>query len=260
MTKVQNRKLVCLMLAIVYLIVFTSSPAVYATSKSSVNSVTSVSKGSAEISRICSQGNKSVGVTILSYASREGSLSFNNSAYSRLDIEQKRTFMEIALGATKECNLGKQQKNKVYNFIAKQDSTVSAAMKYLKTDTSADFVSAQAWFRPFSSPISTVMGFLCIVIFVTLGFSFIFDVSYLVLPGFQLIVERGEENKKPIGVSKEAWKANKQTEDVNEGQSAMILYLKKRIPVIFLIALSLGYLISGKIYDICVWFIDAYNI
>lgn len=260
MTKVRNSRFLCLILSMLFIIVLALGEPVYASSTTDVDSVTSVATGSSEITRICSQGNNSVGIIILNYNSGEGSLSFDNSAYSGLDIEQKRTFMETALGATKECNLGSQQKNRVYNFIAKQDSTVSAAMKYLKTDTSADFASAQAWFKPFSSPISTVMGFLCIVIFVTLGFSFIFDVSYLVLPGFQLIVEHGDDNKKPFGVSKEAWKANRETESVNESKSAMLIYVKKRISVILLIAICLGYLISGKIYDLCVWFIDAFNI
>lgn len=261
MTKVRNSRFLCLILSMLFIIVLALGEPVYATSNSDVNSTTSVTQGSAEISSICSQGNNSIGgVKVLDYNSGEGLLSFNNSKYSGLDIEQKRTFMETALGATKECNLGKQQKNRVYNFIAKQDSTVSAAMKYLKTDTSADFVSAQAWFKPFSNPISTVMGFLCIVIFIALGLSFIFDTAYLVLPGFQLIVEHGEDNKKPFGVSKEAWKANRETESVNESKSAMLIYVKKRIPVILLIAICLGYLISGKIYDLCVWFIDAFNI
>lgn len=257
MLRVQARRFLCLMLFLSALII-SMGTSVYA--RDNVSSVATVAKGSAEVSRICSQSNKAVGVNVLSYSSRDGSLSFNNSAYSGLDIEKKRLFMETALGATKECNLGKQQKNRVYNFIAKQDSTVSAAMKYLKTDTSADFVSAQAWFRPFSSPISTVMGVLCIIIFVSLGFSVIFDIAYLVLPGFQLLVERGEEDKKPFGVSKDAWKANRETESVTESKNVMTVYLKKRAPLVFLVALCLGYLISGKIYDLCIWFIDAYNI
>lgn len=259
MSKVKSNRLVCLILIALSLLMFMCQP-VHAAS-SDVDSVVSVVSGSAEISRICSQANNSVGGTkILEYDSANGVLGFKNSTYSSLDIEQKRTFMETALSATKECGLGTQQKNKVYNFIADQDSTTSAAMKYLKSDTSADFVAAQAWFRPFSNPISTIMGVLCLLIFIFMGLSMVFDIAYLVLPGFQLILERGDEHKRPFGVSKEAWKANRETESVNVSDNVLTVYLKKRIPVMLLIAICLGYLISGKIYDLFIWFIDAYNI
>lgn len=259
MTKVKQSRLVCVILVIVSVILLLSEP-VFASSD--VDSVTTVVTGSAEVAKICSQANNSLGTgtKILNYNSSTGELSFSNSSYGVLDIEDKRVFMEKALSATKECNLGTQQKNKVYNFIAEQDSTISAAMKYLKTDTSADFVTAKAWFRPFSNPISSVMGILCLLIFIFMALSMVFDIAYLVLPGFQLILEHGEEHKRPFGVSKEAWKANREVEKSDNDSSILTVYLKKRIPVIFLVALCLGYLISGKIYDLFIWFIDAYNI
>ena len=39
----------------------------------------------------------------------------------------------------------------------------------------------------------------------------------------------------------------------------MRLYLKKRIPIFILVSMILGWLISGKIYDIVVYFMDAFH-
>ena len=240
------------------LMVVSSCQIVFA--ETSVDSVADVVKNSGVVQQICHLANTVSGRHIMSYDASNGSLTFSNAEYSKLDSDEKHTFMGKVLSCVKSSSLGPQQKNKVYNFIVSQDSATTAAMKYLKSDTSADFVSAQGWFRPFSSPISTVMGFLCIVIFVFLALSMVFDIAYLILPGFQLLVEHGEPNKKPFGVSNEAWKTNREIANANNTENVMSVYMKKRVPVILLIAICLGYLISGKIYDLVVYFIDAFSV
>lgn len=242
-------------------------PLSYVTVKAGVNSSTSVSTNSPEISSIVSQTNstskKEYGksLTILKYTKDKGILSFNNTNYAKLSVDSKKIVMDKALSATKESSLGNQQKNRVYNFIAKQDESVSSAIKYLKTDVSADFVEAKEWFEPFSGPISSVLGFLSILIFVFLALSIMFDLCYMLLPGFQFILERGEPHKRPFGVSVEAWKTTRYFEsNSDDNRSILTVYLQKRIPSMFLIALSLGYLISGKIYDLLVFCMDSFNI
>lgn len=227
---------------------------------SDVDAVVSITKNAGEVSSICNSSNALLmGKKVLSYNSAEGTLTFSNSNYSELDFNQRRLFMERALLSTKESHLGTQVKNKMYNFIAEQDSSVSAAMKFLKSDTSADFAEAKAWFLPFSSPISIVLGVLCLTIFVFMGASMVFDAGYMVLPGMQGILERGDPNKRPFGVSNEAWKATKKAEESDSDIGVMGLYVKMRLPVILIVSLCLGYLITGKIYDILVYFIDAFS-
>lgn len=225
-----------------------------------VDSRISVLKSSSACSNICKQANNSVGKTILTYKSAKGILIFSNKTYSKLSTEKKNTFMETALLATKKSELGKQQKSRIYNFIEEQDTSITAAMKYLKNDTSADFVEARNWFRPFSGPISTLMGFLCIVIDVFIGLSILFDLAYLSLPAMQLLLERGEPNKRPFGVSIEAWKTNREAENFSEKSTVMSMYVKKRIPSIILVSACLGYVVSGKIYDLITYFINAFSI
>ena len=227
--------------------------------RSDVDAVVTLQPGLSEVSSVCAQANATVGEEILVYTGNDGMLTFSNKLYSELDMEQKREFMKVALAATKETSLGVQQQNKLYNFIYEQDNSVSAAVRYLQSDTSADFVAAKAWFRPFSSPLSTVMGVLCLMIFIFMGLSIVFDCAYLALPFFQGLLERGEERKRPFGVSREAWAANREVETDERHRGVFTLYLGKRIPAIILMSLCLGYVISGYIYDIVIYFIDAFS-
>ena len=227
--------------------------------RSDVDATITMQPSQGEISSVCAQANATVGEDILVYTGDDGVLTFNNKLYSELDMEEKREFMRVALAATKETSLGVQQQNRLYNFIYEQDNAVSAAVKYLQSDTSADFVAAKEWFRPFSSPLSTVMGVLCLLIFIFMGFSIIIDVAYLSLPFFQGLLERGEERRRPIGVSREAWAANKEVETDERHRGIFSIYLGKRIPAIILMSICLGYVISGYIYDIIIYFIDAFS-
>lgn len=214
---------------------------------------------SGEIANVCNQANTVAGLKILVYSS-DGVVTFSNNLYSELDVNQKRQFMETALGATRATGLGSQQKNKLYNFIAEQDNTTSAAIKYLKSDASADFVAAKSWFHPFSKYIAPVLGLICLLVFMFLAMSILFDCAYLVLPMFQGLLERGEPNKRPFGVSREAYLTMK---DINnpkyEGRNILSVYMSKRLPVIIVCAICLGYLVTGKIYDIMVFIVDAFS-
>lgn len=254
----KNRKKLVLVVLMLLQIFIISIPVFADTT--SVDSVVELSKNSSEINVIVAHSNMaSNGVKVLSYNAKEGVLAFSNKKYATLEVDVKQNFMQTALNATRKSHLGKQVKNKMYNFIADQDSTVSSAVKYLQSDVTADFAEAKLWFAPFSGPISTILGLLCIFIFVFMGGSIAFDLAYLVLPGFQLILERGEEHRRPFGVSNSAWKTNKQVEDEKCQEGVLSIYLKKRIPEIFIIAICLGYLISGKIYSLMVYFIDAFS-
>lgn len=179
-----------------------------------------------------------------------GKVTFWIETYNQLSAEEKQSFMVNALAVVRSSSLGTKSKNQLYNFIAECDSTVSQSIRYLTEDTMADLVTARSWLRPFSSTISKVTGFLSIFIFLILGLGMLFDIAYLALPLAQLALEKGEPNKKPFGVSAEAWKVNREISgDINNSKNVVVEYLKRRGVVIAVIAICLGYLISGKIYD-----------
>lgn len=230
----------------------------------SVESTISVIENSAEIANICVQANNSVDINekILSYSSSNkqgGLLKFNNRVYNDLDSDEKYLFMETALSAVSSTSLNAKNKNKVYNFIAGQDTPVSNTMKYLQSNANADFLEAKKIFDPFSGIIGTALGVLCVLIFLFCGFSILFDVFYLVIPGVQAILERGEETKKPMGVSREAYSALRDAEKDTEYKNVMTIYFKRRIGLLIVMCICIGYLISGKIFDVIAYVIDAFT-
>lgn len=255
MLKAKSKKQSFLLLCV---LLFLMSSVAFA--RSDVDSVVNVGEGQNVLTGICSRANQVAdGREILVYTSGDGLLSFSNKEYVELDMDTKREFMETALKLTKESGMGTQLKNKVYNFIEQQDETTSAAVKYLKSDASADFVAARSWFRPFGSAIGIVMGVMCLLIFVFLAASVAFDLCYMLIPGVQAILEGGEENKKPFGVSREAYKTVREVESSAEYKSVLSIYLKRRVGIVLLCALCLAYIISGQIYDILVFLIDAFS-
>lgn len=257
-----NKRMVSLLCYISLLLALTFSMGISTSvfaDRSDVDSVVNIGEGQGAVASICARANDVSGTDILVYTGNDGILSFSNKLYAELDMETKRQFMETALKTTKESSLGTQAKNKVYNFIEKQDETTSAAVKYLKSDASADFAEARAWFRPFSSGFGVVMGVMCLLIFMFLGASIVFDLCYLLIPGVQLLLERGKSNERPVGVSREAWKTQQDLERKTEYENALTIYLKRRVGIIFVCSLCLGYVISGKIYDVIVFFIDVFT-
>lgn len=243
-------------LAQLYMVLFIS---ITCYAKDEIDTVGQMPANQGAITAVASRANKLAGVTVISYDITTGVITFSNKNYATLDTDQKKEFMEDTLSYIKSTNLGVTTKNKLYNFVASQDESVSSAVRYLKTDTSADFNEARKWFAPFSGPISTFLGFMCIMIFAFLSLSIVFDVSYLVIPLMQPLYERGEENKKPWGVSVEAWNTKKEVEQPgNESKQVMQLYMRKRIPVFILTALVLGWLVSGKIYDLVAWIMNSF--
>lgn len=55
----------------------------------------------------------------------------------------------------------------------------------LKKGVYADITSGAAWFKPFSNPLSTFLGFLAIAVISLLGVRSIVDISYIAIPFFQ---------------------------------------------------------------------------
>lgn len=229
--------------------------------RSDVDSVAYVGESHNVIYSICDTANKQVGRDILVYTSADGLLTFSNKEYSELVVSEKRDFMEVALLSTKESNLGTQTKNKVYNFIAEQDTTSSQAVKYLRSNASSDFASAAALLKPFTPGIGMALGVLSLGIFLFIGLSIVLDCAYLTLPLFKSVMDR-DDGKRPRFISREAFSATVESEmSVGSGnyREAIGPYIIRRIKAIVLMALALGYLISGQIYDLVAYFVDAFS-
>lgn len=243
------------------LIVSFLCPVVSFASREEVDAVVYIAKNQPELNSICSRANSIANKEILVYTGNDGLLSFSNKLYTELDMNERNEFMENALLITKESNLGSQVKNKVYNFIADQDSTASAAVKYLRSDTSADFAKAASWLKPFNGVFGTLMGLLCILIFTILAFSIALDMFFLFIPTFRAVMEKGREER-PLLISREAYSVIKEADmGISRGEwvNYMSLYFRRRIPAVIGLSICLGYLISGQIFDLIGWIIDSFS-
>lgn len=218
-----------------------------------------IAKNNSTIGSIVEDANSVSGTTVMTYTESTGVVTFSNKTYKRLRTAVKEKFMKQALLSTKESGLDSQIKNRLYNFIADQDGTTAAAIKYLKSDTSADLVAAMTWLKPFTGVIGTILGFLCLLIFVMMSVSIVLDLAYIALPVVQVAVERGEPDNRPFYISREAWSAVRDCDRSVEYKSVPATYLKRRAGSLILIAVCLLYLVSGQIYDLFAWIIDSFG-
>lgn len=202
--------------------------------------------------------NSSVGDKNLLVYSKDGMLSFSSSIYRSLSKDDQRKTMSFALKTIKESQLPSKVKTKVTNFIADQDRTVADSIQALNSDTSSELSSGYAWFIPFASPFSTVLGVLAIVIFVFLTVSLVVDVAYLTVGIFRQFLENGEG--RPKFVSGEAWETAREVDmSLQSGtyKDYLVVYFRKRMSILILTSFVLAYLISGQIYGIFTTLLDV---
>lgn len=202
--------------------------------------------------------NSAVGDKNLLVYSKDGMLSFSSSIYRSLSKDDQRKTMSFALKTIKESQLPSKVKTKVTNFIADQDRTVADSIQALNSDTSSELSSGYAWFIPFASPFSTVLGVLAIIIFVFLTVSLVVDVAYLTVGIFRQFLENGEG--RPKFVSGEAWETAREVDmSLQSGtyKDYLVVYFRKRMSILILTSIVLAYLISGQIYGIFTTLLDV---
>lgn len=216
-----------------------------------------IQKNNSTISEILDSANKKVGSTVAEYNESSGVVLFSNKAYNKLSTKKKEAFMREALLGVKESGLGGQVKTRLYNFIADQDGTTAAAIKYLKSDTSADLVAAMSWLRPFTGVISTILGVFCLVIFVMMSVSIVIDMTFITLPAVTYGIV--SKDHRPFYISREAWGTVRECENSTEYKSTASIYLKRRVGSMILVGLCLLYLVSGQIYDLFAWLLDSFG-
>lgn len=221
-----------------------------------VNNVIELSKNSGNVNGLVQSINEATEDNILSYDQSQGLVKFNNIAYSKYSLKTKNRFMDTALGAVKSSSINTKDKNKLFNFIADQDTTTSTALRTLKTDAQADIASAAAWYKPFSGPISTVLGVIALLTLLSLGITSVIDIAYLVVPVFRMFLDKDDTGKRPRFVSQEAYGAMQESENDSK-KDYMLIYLRRRALVMFIVGLAVLYLITGSIFELVGFLFDA---
>lgn len=226
--------------------------AAHASDRSEIDAITYIGENDGLLSRLSTEFNISAGFPLTTYTAADGLFSFNNRDYAELSKPDRRTLMETVLGGTRESGLAATRKNKLYNFIADQDTAVTAAIKTFQTQAGADVNSASNWMRPVMGPLSTILGVLCLIIFISMMLSVTIDLAFMTLPPLAAMLSR-EDGKRPLFVSQAAVSAVKISEASSTSQGSkdsIIIYLRTRVLAWVLVTTTLLLLITGQIWGL----------
>lgn len=188
---------------------------------------------------------------LLTYDSGTHLLTFNNTAYSGLDLSEKRETMKYTLDSIASSTMTNQHRLKVYNFVCDQDTGVSQAIRWLSSDASADVASAADWLSPYASVISTTWGVLCLIILTMLALTMTLDLAYMTIPPLRSLLTSSKKGR-PWFVSVEAFNAIKHADDT--GGNYLAYYLKKRFISCIVIGTIIVMMVTGKIFEPFLYF------
>lgn len=208
--------------------------------------------------QVAKESNNYIGRDVLSYDSKSKVIYFDNTVYQDLYLDEREDFMEHALRMVRDSKLDAKNKNKIYNFLTSQDGGSAKILRNLKNDVSADIAGARVWWQPFNGPVTTVLGIVALGVFIGVGISFVVDIAYLVLPVVRVTLDNRSEGRLPTFVSPQAYFVAQDSDLMGRGEY-MASYFKKRVWVIILLFIALGYLNSGFIFEAISNFMQVFS-
>lgn len=215
------------------------------------------------INQIASTYNTKYGYDLLGYDANKKIIIFNKEIYYSMLIDERKSYITDVLRAIKDTNLKPKYKNKLYNFISRQDGDAAKLLRNFEKDINADLYSGSKWYEPFNGPINTLLGVIALAIYILLSFTFLIDIAYLVIPFFGSWFDSDSEGIKSKLISAEAFYAAKERDNGDRPATYMLSYFSKRSISVFVVALCLGYLNSGVIItfigDVMQSFSDAFR-
>lgn len=162
--------------------------------------------------------------------------------------------------------------NETVTDLFKELQQVSGAgsqlMAAVMNDVKPDYASANRILKPFSSPASVILGVLAILAIIGVGLTIALDIVYITVPGFQLMVDGGDDNgqgKKGLSkiISVEARSAVQSADggggaggQSGNNREAITEYFKKRWKGLLMLGICLLYLVGGHLWSLVAWVID----
>lgn len=208
--------------------------------------------------QVARESNNHIGRQVLSYDGKSKVIYFDNDVYQDMYLDQRQEFMEFALRMVKNSKINSKGKNKIYNFLTSQDSGSAKILRNLKDDVSADIAGGREWWQPFNGPVTTILGIIALAIFIGTGISFVMDIAYMTLPMFRTMIDNNTDGKLPKLISSQAYFVTKDQDMMGRGEY-MASYFKKRVWVVLLLFIALGYLNSGFIFDMISRFMQVFS-
>lgn len=144
------------------------------------------------------------------------------------------------------------------NWLTELQQTQGVGSQLLATilsQTKPDFVKANKIYTPFSGPIGTGLGLGAILIMAGVSLSIVFDIAWIEVPMFRVLLPAGEEGNSEKGgfrlISYAAVSSVQESEGKGDGKGGKIAiwgYFKKRSIGLLVLGFCLLYLVGNKIF------------
>ena len=181
----------------------------------------------------------------------------NKVGYDKQSVKVKQQVLQVMYKALDDSEITTRDKNRIYNWLESLDQVNSAVAREFSQNTSADLYGAQKVLMPFQSKIGIVLGILTLTIALALTFSFVWDMAFLSIPFFTLLLTRNNDvslSNRPFLVSQDAVLAYIESND--KGQQALMVWFKLRMKSSIIIGICLTYLISNQIWQLVSFLVD----
>lgn len=181
----------------------------------------------------------------------------NKVGYDKQPVKVKQQVLQVMYKALDDSEITTRDKNRIYNWLESLDQVNSAVAREFSQNTSADLYGAQKVLMPFQSKIGIVLGILTLTIALALTFSFVWDMAFLSIPFFTLLLTRNNDvslSNRPFLVSQDAVLAYIESND--KGQQALMVWFKLRMKSSIIIGICLTYLISNQIWQLVSFLVD----
>lgn len=186
---------------------------------------------------------------------------FNITDYNKQPNKIKQQILDKFITTLNSSNVSGRDQNRIMTWIGSVDETNATVVRAFSKNTQTDLAGAQHILLPFSGPLGTILGILSIVIAALLVFSCSWDIAWLVLPAFQLVLNRGGSKdlsvkNRPLLVSGDAVVAElRYIADSSKG--VLSYYLRLRTSTAILIGLCLAYITSNQIWNLLGWVMET---
>lgn len=185
-------------------------------------------------------------------------LYMNKRGYDQQTVKLKQSILSKVYKSLDASDMNNRDKNRIYNWLESIDQVNSTVVREFSASTSTDLYGAQKILMPFQSKIGIVFGVLALVIALSLTFSFVWDIAFLSIPFFTILLTRNNEvslNNRPFLVSQDAVLAYNEAN--SQQRQVLSIWLKMRTKSAIIIGLCLTYLISNQIWQLVSFLVDV---
>lgn len=214
------------------------------------------------VNKISSATDQRFNLLSVSDSSNKTKVTFNKRPYLKLYSSDKKDLMESTMQIVQNSAMGERDKNRLITFLEEQDEGIAREIRFLSKDTSVDIVSASRLIEPFHGTIGVILGLIALFTLISLGLSLGLDSVYMASPFVYTLMHKSGDGEKPKIISQEAYSAVLDSANsIGTGtfKSAFSFYFRRRVGVLFLVSISIGFLISGDIYRLVSYFADVFS-